>query len=560
LGPRDFAEKISRIRCDSQRFPFLEARQTDILQTWAGTFLRLGASERDTTGLSNHMSPNPEEIDLLLNGLLDGALTDDEQARIELAMEQDPALGVRFEELTALRRSLLVGRRPGRLGPDFAKRVVTAARERADLMGDEAPAWLKSNTSPSASSGTNERRGRGRREHAVSSAVASSQGDSGSNASELMASDAVVISQRAWRVWLPALSLVLAASLAMVMFSVMWPPSPSVQPFAGMSGVPQGTNDPSSNDVATDLLNKKDSVATPNLDPVPNIDRDVASNANQSPSQKSNSDPDLSSMDVDSRVATSNPSANSDANRDVPQADSASAPAGALESNNAKEMAPTLAEASTPASPSGLEKPNDPRSKAIDDLIASKSVTDPIFTLVAEITVDPVAAENDSLRTLMEEHEILVTDDLNLDNGQLETLVSSQLVGALNQVDVGDRDGVQILFLRARADRIDSFLMDAFAQYKDFPTYRLDLSFDPAVLKLANQLSTVASSDDYARRLTFRGASDSGLVTMFPHVDKGSGVKLEDRIAASQSRAPSMTKERREMSYLLLMVKPAAAK
>ena len=482
------------------------------------------------------MSLNPEEIDLLLNGLLDGALTEDEQARIELAMEQDPSLGVRFEELSSLRRSLLVGRRSGRLGPDFAKRVVMAARERADLMGDDAPAWLKPNASPNPTSGTNARGSRGRREHPVTAAI-SSHVDLGSDASESVVSDAVLISRRAWRVWLPALSLVLAASLAMVMFSVMWPPSPSGQPFADLSGSPQGSNDSSSNDVATDLLNKKDSVATPRIDPDP-----------------------LASSDPDSQVASANPTAISDPNRDVARTDPSSAPANPLEKNSDQEMAPTLAEASSPSLPPGLEKPNDPRSKAIDDLIASKSVTNPIFTMVAEITVDPVAAENDSLRTLIEEHEILVTDDLNLDNGQLETLVSSQIVGALNQVDVGDRDGVQMFFLRARADRIDSFLMDAFAQYKNFPTYRLDLSFDPSVLNLANQLSTVASSDDYARRLTFRGAADTGLVTMFPHVDKGTGVKLEDRIAVSQSRDRSMTKERREMSYLILMVKPAASK
>ncbi|MBM3963605.1 MAG: hypothetical protein FJ308_00845 [Planctomycetes bacterium] len=474
------------------------------------------------------MSLNPEEIDLLLNGLLDGALTDEEQSRIELAMEQDPELGVRFEEMTSLRRSLLVGRRSGRLGSDFAKRVVLAARERADLMGDEAPAWLRPTPSPDIAPGNNEGRKRGRREQPVTSVIASrSEVESQSSEPQSSESDSVIISKRAWRVWLPAMSMVLAASVAMVMFSVMWPPSPPVQPFAGTSEVPQGSDDSSANDVATDLLNtkEKDSVSRPG----------IASNSNPS----------------------------SDANRGIGASDSqlaSSNPTDSIENGSTQEMASTLAEASQPSLPPSLDKPDDPRSKAIDDLIASKSIANPIFTLVAEITVDSVAAENDSLRTLIEEHEILVTDDLNLEKNQLETLVSSQLVGALNQVDVGDRDGVQMFFLRARADRIDSFLMDTFAQYNDFPSYRLDLSFDPAVLNLANQLSTVASSDDYARRLTFRGNADSGLVTMFPHVDKGSGVKLEDRIAASQSRDRSMTKERREMSYLLLMVKPAAAK
>ena len=493
------------------------------------------------------MSQNPEEIDLLLNGLLDGALTDEEQTRIELAMAQDPSLGVRFEEMNSLRRSLLVGRRRGRLGSDFATRVVMAARERADQMGTNAPVWLTPNTPTNPSSGAMDQRSRGRREHPVTAAI-SSHADSGTDVSEPFASDSVIISQRAWRVWLPALSLGVAASLAMVMLSVMWPPSPTLQPFAGVSEVPQGSNDSSSNDFATELLSPKDTVAKDTVakdtvakDTVKNdtgatsdIDSAIASNANQAPLSNSLNNPDP-----------------------------ATTPTESLETNGVKGMASTLAEALVPnveALVPNLEKPTDPTSKAIDDLIASKSVANPIFTMVAEITVDPVAAGNDSLRTLMEEHEILVTDDLNLDKIQLETLVSSQLVGVLNQADIGDRDGVHLFFLRARADRIDSFLMDAFAQYKDFPTYRLDLSFDPAVLKLANQLSTVASSDDYARRLTFRGGADAGLVTMFPHVDKGPGVKLEDRIASSQLRDRSMSKERREMSYLLLMVKPASSK
>jgi len=498
------------------------------------------------------MSQNPEEIDLLLNGLLDGALTDEEQTRIELAMAQDPSLGVRFEEMNSLRRSLLVGRRPGRLGSDFATRVVMAARERADQMGTDAPVWLAPTPPPNPSSGTMDPRSRGRREHPVTAAIAS-HADSGTDVSEPFASDSVIISQRAWRVWLPALSLVVAASLAMVMFSVMWPPSPTLQPFAGVSEVPQGSNDSSSNDFATELLSPKDTVAKDSV-----AKDTVAKDTVAKDTVKNDTG---ATSDIDSAIASNpNPSPLSNS---LNNPDPAITPTESLEANGVKGMASTLAEALVPnveALVPNLEKPNDPTSKAIDDLIASKSVANPIFTMVAEITVDPVAAGNDSLRTLMEEHEILVTDDLNLDKIQLETLVSSQMVGVLNQADIGDRDGVHLFFLRARADRIDSFLMDAFAQYKDFPTYRLDLSFDPAVLKLANQLSTVASSDDYARRLTFRGGADAGLVTMFPHVDKGPGVKLEDRIASSQLRDRSMSKERREMSYLLLMVKPASSK
>ncbi|MEI6526860.1 MAG: hypothetical protein WCP62_12585 [Planctomycetota bacterium] len=87
------------------------------------------------------MPPDPRQIEEWLSGMLDGALSEEEQQQLDIAMQNDPSIAERLEELASLRRSLLRGRSVGRLGAAFPERVVQAARERASQM-DAPPAWV----------------------------------------------------------------------------------------------------------------------------------------------------------------------------------------------------------------------------------------------------------------------------------------------------------------------------------------------------------------------------------------------------------------------------------
>ncbi len=90
------------------------------------------------------MPPDPHQLEELLSGMLDGVLSEDEQRQLESAMQSDPSIAVRLEELAELRRSLLRGRSVGRLGPDFSKRILQAAQERAQSL-ESPPAWILPN-------------------------------------------------------------------------------------------------------------------------------------------------------------------------------------------------------------------------------------------------------------------------------------------------------------------------------------------------------------------------------------------------------------------------------
>lgn len=65
------------------------------------------------------MPPEPEKLEELLSGMLDGVLSEDEQRQLDAAIKSDPAIAERLEALTNMRRSLLRGRSVGGLALTF---------------------------------------------------------------------------------------------------------------------------------------------------------------------------------------------------------------------------------------------------------------------------------------------------------------------------------------------------------------------------------------------------------------------------------------------------------
>ena len=89
------------------------------------------------------MSLPQEQLDQLVSGYLDDALSDDDRARVEALLESDPSIADELESFRRLRSSLGELLRADRrsLGSGFADRVLEAAVDRAQTEGlaDEHP-------------------------------------------------------------------------------------------------------------------------------------------------------------------------------------------------------------------------------------------------------------------------------------------------------------------------------------------------------------------------------------------------------------------------------------
>lgn len=473
------------------------------------------------------MSTNADHLQELLNGLLDGVLSDEEQRTLDLAMRADPSLETKLAEMQSMRRSMLRGRSVGRLGPDFAKRVVAAAKNRAEAMGHDAPQWLHpSSRNPSGEAAVV-------RVNSRQSRLDERSESEGATETGTLSSS---LSRRAWRVWFPMLAAATAASLVLY-FAGPFSPQPLVQPLVGERIATQA---PTSEEERSGVETEEQDANRMAVDLLANGARSKESSGNQTTTGTQASMVE-SSVGIDE--ADIKPPERKES--DHQEKDLRIANAGKMESkgNSDSNVVSNLMAGN---------KTSDP----VQDILDANGVTNPIYTLVVEVAIDPVAEQNDSLRALLEEHEIVYADDLNMSQEQLDSLVSSQMIGKMSGIDSEKRsDDVQVMFVRAKAKRIDSFLMEVAAQYRDFPKFRMDLSFDPAVLQLMKQLNSISSGDDGARRLTFRGSSDSGLVSLFPSSSgKGEFLDVEMRKRLVESKGVKKS-SREETSYLILLVR-----
>ena len=389
--------------------------------------------------------PDPHQIEEWLSGMLDGALTEQEQRQLDLAMQNDPSIAESLEQMAELRRSLLRGRSVGRLGPDFSKRVVQAAQRQAAQL-DAPPAWVlpgapnarepegqePSEDSEPLWSETYSEVQRpvpealdvhpvGRRQKAIVRGLMGSH--------EEPQREPETIRGRLVRVWLPSLAVVAGLCVLFLALPRSGPTDPS-QPETVVSPMPLNVpNDPTSQESVPD----RSLAQLPGTEP-PKI-------------QLPATEPTVNGL-------------------------------------NAGSKSPAVVGA-----PAVQKK---------------KTVAGPKYILIAEIEVDPQAEQDGMLSQLLEKYEIVFSDDAPLSKIDFDTLVASKVIKN-PVVDPSLKvDGSSVCYLvKSNPKRLHSFLTDVEKQYVDFPSYRLNLSADPEVFEMMEHLAGVTDSPDVAKRLFY---------------------------------------------------------
>ena len=440
------------------------------------------------------MPPDPQQIEEWLSGMLDGALSEQEQRQLDLAMQNDPSIAESLEQMAELRRSLLRGRSVGRLGPDFSKRVVQAAQRQAAQL-DAPPAWvlpgapnarapegqepLEDTESQWSESYSKVQRPVpealdihpvGRRQKAIVRGLMGSH--------EEPQREPETIRGRLVRVWLPSLAVVAALCVLFLALPRSGPTDPS-QPETVVSPMPLNVpNDPTSQESVPD--------------------RSLAQLPGTEPPK--------------TQLPTTEPTENG---------------------LNAGSKSPAVAGA--PA----VQK--------------DKSVADPKFTLIAEIEVDPQAEQDGMLSQLLEKYEIVFSVDAPLSKIDFDTLVASKVIKNPVLDPALKDDGSTVCYLvKSNPKRLDSFLMDVEKQYVDFPSYRLNLSADPEVFELMEHLAAVTDAPNVAKRLFYQESSDAQAFGSFELENPGVPSDIESRKA---SKPRKLTNAMQKDTYLILLVR-----
>ena len=429
--------------------------------------------------------------------MLDGALTEQEQRQLELAMQNDPSIAELLEQMAELRRSLLRGRSVGRLGADFSKRVVQAAQRQAAQL-DAPPAWVLPGA-PNARapegqepledseplwSETYSKVQRpvpealdihpvGRRQKAIVRGLMGSH--------EEPQREPETIRSRLVRVWLPSLAVVAALCVLFLALPRSGPTDPS-QPDSVVSVMPLE---------------------------VPN-----------EPTHQENFVPDRSL-------------AGSPATEPVKMQVPATEPLG--NGLNAGSKSPAVV--------------------SVPVVEQNKSVAGAKYILIAEIEVDPLAEQDGMLSQLLEKYEIVFSADVPLSKIDFDTLVASKVIKNPVVDPALKVDGSTVCYLvKSNPKRLDSFLLDVEKQYLDFPSYRLNLSADPNVYELMDHLDGVTDSSNLAKRLFYQESSDAQAFGSFELTNPGVVKDIETRKAAKPRKLVNAL-IMQEDTYLILLVR-----
>ena len=443
------------------------------------------------------MPPDPHQIEEWLSGMLDGALTEQEQRQLELAMQNDPSIAELLEQMAELRRSLLRGRSVGRLGADFSKRVVQAAQRQAAQL-DAPPAWVLPGApnarepagqepledSESSWSETYSKVQRpvpealdihpvGRRQKAIVRGLMGSH--------EEPQQEPETIRGRLVRVWLPSLAVVAALCVLFLALPRSGPTDPS-QPDSVVSVMPL--------DVPNEPTHQENFVP----------DRSLAGSPETEPSKM--------------QLPATEPLGNG---------------------LNAGSKSPSVV--------------------SVPVVEQNKSVAGAKYILIAEIEVDPLAEQDGMLSQLLEKYEIVFAADVPLSKNDFDTLVASKVIKNPVVDPALKVDGSTVCYLvKSNPKRLDSFLTDVEKQYLDFPSYRLNLSADPNVYELMDHLDGVTDSSNLAKRLFYQESSDAEAFGSFELENPGVPSDIESR-KAFKPRKPVNALIMQEDTYLILLVR-----
>lgn len=393
------------------------------------------------------MPPDPRQIEEWLSGLLDGELSEQEQRDLDAAMRNDPSIAERLEEMTNLRRALLQGRSVGRLGSDFSTKIVQAARNRASEM-DAPPAWVLPDAPNAVAPRTQDTLWQEDELPSERSAPLSV---------ELVASDGSTT---------PRINGIMgtghepAAATPADRFLRIWLPSLAVVlalcalvlflPRNG-SNVTVTKNPSTSEGSATILDSSPQDSSTPEK---PNSNLIVQSQEQDNPT---------SPKPIPELPGPKSPASNSPEKiADAPQA---------MPNNGVKQLPPKIK-----------------------------------TSLVAFVSVDKVARENGMLTQLLDQYEIIYSEDVVLKDADLQQFSDSLIVKLKADLNVKD---AKLYVVKSSLARIDSFMQDLQKQKADFPDYQLSMTLSPIVLDMVGQLDGLrdALKDANPQKPNKKGAS-----------------------------------------------------
>ena len=486
------------------------------------------------------MSWSKEEIDELLVRYLDQELSSDQIERFERVLIAEPSLQKKLSESKEIADLFKDFRRRNTattgLGNDFADRVIEAARIHVTEQADPGTApWIARNTPASTVDSASRLQSRD---------VESKAGPDGVN-------------RRApkWRWLLPIAASGMAASLLAIAFwSTLQPEKNTFLTTPDQGLAVRNEANPKSTGSPIVILEDQHlpldkAVATAES----TKDRSLLNEASNTPPKIAvappQNSPNVLEALVSNNLATSPRTPPSDAMRSIE----------ALSSTVGPDLKPTA--------------------EQLKMLEAMSADPNGMFLFVVEVGLPNGASDLDALRRTLDRHDIAWASQLEIDESIQSSLAKSRMIAEAGKqgflpdfVDPNLKDNqnenemVSLVFVKARASRLDAAIVEVMRQTDEFPAFSFDLAFDPPTNTLMNELRFIqeaslpavvlpaSQSVSHVIRRTRRNNESNSLDTFAAGPRRSKDMGLETR---KLSKLPLDAEVMNPVSYALFIVRHA---
>jgi hypothetical protein len=467
------------------------------------------------------MDSQKPEMNELISGLLDGYLSIEESKELAEESSRNPQIERDTESLGALRSSLLRGRPTGKLGDQFAARVMEVAKSRAASLGEDAPEWIET-------------------DNFVSKPVAF---------------DPAELKTR-WVV--PAMSVLATCVLAFLLTKLTLVYNESLerqrqeeiaafnkkqveQDLLAVFDNPS-KNDPtsvesgSSSSIVGNLLEEsKRRTESSEVNRPNQADKELSAvAAGEVKGADSETKSESQTLDMSTGNALANNPTESGSKSTVELLDNSK-----LADNRPSANAANATDMTVAANSSKANKPINPLQRATGKMMA-----------VYEVTVDAVARDGDLINVYLQKHGLGSVEDLVLGEAEIASVLKSGIVGPADS-----QGGSQVLVLKGTASMLSEFYDDLLRSYEDFPGLRMNAVMDESVGMIEQQMQPMLVTDAKGAVGRLGSSGSSGLVSKFATgSSKFFEIPLEQR-RLEKRREPG--RDLNPISYVILIVRSA---
>ncbi len=460
------------------------------------------------------MSWTDDEIDELLVRYLDQELSSDEVKQFEDVLAAQPIVQGKLTAWKDLRQGLLEIRKQagtGReLGPTFADRVVRAAGHRVEASGDPhlAPWIARTSAIPTVEAA---RRLQNRDSDAHQPASRNS---------------------RRSRTWLFGMAATgIAASLLAI---VLWSPSKPI---------------------ANTLLSENEPTEAALSPPI---------RANQEP-QVTRSNSVVFDGPLPDRVAIKDAFVDPSTTIVDPQRPNVETLASKEGKNNNGPMS-TSSKLSNDARGFTVGPSLEPTAEQLKMLEGMLTNPNGIFLFVVDVSLPSDVTDLDTLRQILDRHDIAWSSQLDIDEAMQTNLAKSRmiaeagkggLIADFKQPNVTSKElenglskngEVSLIFVKARGTRLDAALIEVMQRVDEFPNFSFDLAFDPPTQTLMNELRFIQE----ASLPTTNRLDSQSFSSLIRRTGKGAEVSSLNHFAAGPRRSKAMSIETRRQGKMPL--------